>query len=208
MGLLLRLGLAASAAVCLVVAPLAFPAHTQDKPKPPAMSNEQQAMMDAMTKAATPGANHKLLASLAGNWTFTQKMWMDPAAPPTESGGTASYAMILGGRYLQGTAKGVFMGMPFEGMGITAYDNVTKQFVSSWIDNFGTGMMYATGQYDAPTKAITFTGDMDDPTKPGVKIKVREVIRLVDANRHVMEWYERRSGKDVKTMEIVYTRTK
>jgi len=135
-------------------------------------------------------------------------MWMDPANPPTESAGTASYTMILGGRYLRGTTKGVFMGMPFDGMSITAYDNVTRQFMSSWIDNFGTGMMYMTGQYDPATKAISFNGDMDDPAKPGVKIKVREVLRLVDANRHLMEWYEIRGGKNVKTMEIVYTRTK
>jgi hypothetical protein len=199
---------ALSAAVCLAVVCLVPPALAQDKPAAPAMSKEQQAMMDAMMKAMVPGENHKLLASLSGNWTFAQKMWMDPAAPPQESTGTASYTMSLGGRYLESTAKGVFSGMPFEGKGVTAYDNVTKQFMASWIDNFGTGIMYMTGKYDPATKALTFLTDMDDPAKPGTKIKVREVLRFVDPNKHIMEWYELRAGKDVKTMEIVYTRAK
>jgi hypothetical protein len=195
-------------ALSLAVLALALPVPAQDKPLPAGMSKEQQAMMDAMMKARTPGANHSLLASLAGNWTFAQKMWMDPPAPPTESAGTASYAMILGGRYLHGTYKGTFNNMPFEGIGVIGFDNITKQFVSSWIDNFGTGMTYMVGQYNPATKAITFRGDMDDPQKPGTKIRVREIIRLSDANTHVMEWYEVRAGKETKTMEVAYTRTK
>jgi hypothetical protein len=192
----------------LTIASLVPAASAQDKPPAPKMSKEEQAMMDAMTKAMTPGDNHKLLASLVGNWTFTHTMWMDPAAPPSQSTGTASYAMALGGRYLESTAKGTFGGMPFEGKGVTAYDNVTKQFMASWIDNFGTGIMYMTGKYDPATKALTFLSDMDDPMKPGTKVKVREVLRLVDKSKHVMEWYELRGGKETKTMEIVYTRTK
>jgi hypothetical protein len=49
---------------------------------------------------------------------------------------------------------------------------------------------------------------MDDPMKPGTKLRVRQVIRLVDRDKHVMEWYETRGGKDRKTMEIVYARKK
>jgi hypothetical protein len=44
--------------------------------------------------------------------------------------------------------------------------------------------------------------------KAGAKIPVREVIRIVDKDNHVMEWYETRDGKEQKTMEIVYTRVK
>lgn len=196
------------AALCLAVVCTAPAVLVQEKPAGAQMSKEQQAMMDAMTKAMTPGEKHKLLASLVGHWTFTQKMWMDPAAPPSESTGAATYTMVLGGRYLHGAYTGTFTGMPFEGFGVTAYDNVTRQFMSSWIDNFSTGIMFLTGKYDPATRAITFVGDMDDPMKPGTKVKVREVIRLVDANRHVMEMYEVRGGKDVKTMEIVYARKK
>ncbi len=196
------------AGVCLVTLSLAPRAFAQQKPAAPKPSKEEQAMMDAMMKAATPGANHKLLASLVGSWTFTQTMWMDPAAPPSKSTGEAVYDMALGGRYLHASAKGNFSGMEFEGHGITGYDNVSKQFQAVWVDNFGTEMMFMTGKYDPASKALTFLSDYDDPMKPGTKVKVREVLRFVDPNKHVMEWYEQRGGKDVKTMEIVYTRTK
>jgi hypothetical protein len=35
--------------------------------------------------------------------------------------------------------------MPFEGRGTEAYDNITKQYVNTWIDNMGTGIMHSTG---------------------------------------------------------------
>ena len=196
------------AGVCVAAFSLVAPVYAQEKPAAPKMSKQEQAMMDAMMKAATPGENQKMLASLVGDWTFAQTMWMDTAAPPTKSTGTANYAMTLGGRYLHASAKGNFSGMDFEGHGITAYDNVAKQFQAVWVDNFGTGIMFMTGSYDPAAKALTFRTDMADPTKPGTKVKVREVLRFVDPDKHVMEWYEDRGGKDVKTMEIVYTRTK
>jgi len=192
-------------AVLLAAAPVA----AQEKPAgTTGMSAEEKAMMDAMLKAATPGPNHEMLTSLVGDWTFTNKMWMDPSKPPTESTGTVSYTTLLGDRYVQGTYKGDVMGMPFEGRGVMGYDNVTQQFQTSWMDNMSTGIMYMTGRQDPSMKAISFTGKMDDPMKPGTKVDVRQVVRLQSPDKHMMEWYEQRDGKEVKTMEIVYTRKK
>lgn len=188
---------------------LAVPALAQEK-KPAAqpMSKEQQAQMDAMMKAMTPGAAHKRLGEMAGEWTFTNKMWMDPSAPPTESTGSATHRLILGGRYLHGEHRGMFAGMPFEGISIMAFDNVTQKYYLSWIDNMGTGLAYFAGTYDAAKRAYTYLGDMDDPTRPGTKLKVREVITIVDANTLRVDWYQAEGGKEVKTMEIVYSRKK
>jgi hypothetical protein len=193
--------------VCLLVA---VTVTAQDKPvgTAGAMSAEAKAMMDAMEKAATPGANHEMLASMAGDWTFTTRMWMEPSAPPTESTGTVTYTPLLGGRFVQGQYRGNMMGMPFEGLGLTGYNNTTGKFQASWVDNMGTMMIYMTGQYDPASKSITFTGQMDDITKPGEKINVRQVVRTVSPDSQIMEWYETRSGKEVKTMEIAYNRAK
>jgi len=45
--------------------------------------------------------NHKLLADLDGNWTYTIKFWMnpDPNAKPEESKGTAVRKSIMNGRF-------------------------------------------------------------------------------------------------------------
>ena len=188
---------------------MSVPALAQEKkPAAPPMTQEQQAQMDAMMKSMTPGAPHQRLAELSGEWTFTNKMWMDPSAPPTESTGTATNKMILGGRYLQTDQRGVFAGMPFEGIGTMAFDNVTQKYYSTWIDNMGTALAYSTGTYDPSKRAYSWVGDMPDPTKPGTPLRFREVLTVVDANTHRIDWYQTQGGKEVKTMEIVYKRKK
>ena len=115
------------------------------------MSAEENAWMSFMQ----PGEMHEMLARQAGEWNIEAKMWMDPSAPPEITRGKAVSEMILGGRYLKTTQTGTSMGMLMEGMGIDAYDNVKKKFISIWIDNFGTGIAYAEGEYDAGKKMIT-----------------------------------------------------
>jgi hypothetical protein len=89
-------------------------------------------------------------------------------------------------------------------MSVEGYDNVKKKFVSSWIDNMGTGIIFSEGTYDAATK--TFTYHAEEEMMPGMKTKVREVIKITDNDHHLFEWYEDRGGTEVKTMEIHYTR--
>lgn len=149
-----------------------------------------------------------MLEAMAGEWTYTSKMWMDPAAPPMESTGTSSFKSILGGRYVQHEHHGFVMGMPFEGIGINGYDNIKKKFVSTWIDNMGTMITYMTGTFDPASKTFTYTGKMDDVVKAGTVVKIRETLHAPDADTAHMQWYETRDGKEAKTMEIVYKRKK
>jgi len=197
-----------SLVMCLIVSAAAT---AQDKPPvgtTGSMSAEEKAMMDAMVKAGTPGPNQQMLTSIAGDWTFRARMWMNPTAQPSESTGTVNYTSLFGGRYVQGQYRGDMMGMPFEGLGLMGYDNTSGRFEASWADNMGTSIMYMTGQYDPVAKTITYTGQEDDIVKPGTKVNVREVIRIVSSDSHVMEWYETRDGKEAKTMEVVYNRVK
>ena len=186
---------------------LALPLLAQET-KQKAPTADQQAMMDAWQKAAMPGPNHRLLASLTGNWAFSTKMWMEPGAPPESSTGTAVYTPLMDGRYIQGDYKGTFGGMAFQGLGLTGYDNVAQHFTATWADNMGTSIMLMTGSYDPATKVFTYKGDMDDVMKPGTKVKVRQIVKVHSDDSHVMEWYETRGGKEIKTMEITYTRQK
>jgi len=70
----------------------------------------------------------------------------------------------------------------------------------------GTGIMLSEGDYDPATK--TFTYPSEEEMMPGVKTKVREVIKITDKDHHTFEWYEDRGGQETKTMEINYTRKK
>src|SRR6266508_1320455 len=177
----------------------------------------QQEMMKQMMELSKLNENHKLLTDLDGNWTYTIKFWMnpDPNAKPEESKGTAVRKSMMDGRFFvvdvtgkmeMPGADGKKKEMTFKGMGIDGYDNVKKKFVGTWMDNMGTGVMMSEGDYDPATKTFTYASEYE--AIPGMKTKIREVVKIVDKNHHTFEWYEDRGGKEVKTMEISYTRKK
>ncbi len=200
----------ASAAIGLSTVAEDKPAAKQAQPQP-----SEAEMMAMMVELAKPGANHKLLAAGVGTWTYTVKAWMnpDPSAPPTESTGTSVGKEVLGGRYIITEHSGKML-MPgpdgkmtevdFKGIATEGYDNVKKRFVSTWIDNMGTMIMVSEGVYDAVNKVFTYQAEIE--MIPGMKTKIREVIKVQDNDHRTFEFYEDRGGTDVKTMEIKYTR--
>jgi hypothetical protein len=202
----------ATSPVSVTTAPMSAPTTAA-----PPSAADMQKMMQQMMELSKLNENHKLLANLAGTWTYTVKMWMnpDPSAKPTESKGTAVRKPMMGGRYFVGDFTGK-MQMPgadgkmkdaeFKGMSVEGYDNVSKKFVSTWADNMSTGIMLSTGDYDPATKTFTYTAEAE--MMPGMKTKIRETVKVVDKDHHTFEWYEDRGGKEAKTMEISYTRKK
>ncbi len=192
------------AALALLVA---LPLAAQDK-QPPKMTAEQQAMMAAWEKAASPGEPHKQLAAMAGQWNVKQTMWMDPKGEPMVQTGTATNTIALGGRHLRQDYRSEWMGQPFEGVGYTGYDNVTGKYYSTWVDNSSTGLFVARGDYDAATKTYTFKGEMADAAAGGKLVPIRDVLRVVDNDHHVFEMYETRDGKEARVMQLDYTRSK
>jgi len=168
-------------------------------------SMDQQAMMELWKKLATPGEPHKLLASMAGSWTTTTKEWMEPGKPPTESTGTAEMKMLLDGRFLYQEYNSQMMGQPFSGIGIDAYDNMTKKYVTAWIDSMGTGIFIMEGTASADGKTITLKGSHPEPG--GGKMTHRAVWKIVDNNNQTFDMYgAHHRGKETKMLEITYTR--
>ena len=170
-----------------------------------AQQGDQAEMMKKWQEYMTPGPVHQHFAKMAGNWKAAITMFME--GQESKSEGTATYEMILGGRYLKSTYSGNMMGMPFEGMGIDAYDNGTKEYISLWVDNMGTGAMMLKGKMDDATKAVTYWGSMYDPMA-GKDIKVKTVMKEIDENNTSFEMYSVDNGKETKNMQIDYTRVK
>ena len=174
-------------------------------------------MMKQMMELSKLNENHKLLASLDGTWDCNVKMWMDgdTSKKPEVSKSTAVRKSIMDGRYvvMDVTGKMEMPGpdgkkkeMTFKGQGTEGYDNVKKKFVGTWIDSMGTGVMMSEGDYDPATKTFTYTGEIE--VMPGMKQKIREVVKLTDKDHMDFEWYEDRGGQEMKTMEINYTKKK
>ena len=100
---------------------LSMPLHAQDAPK---ASPEEAAMMEAYQKAGTPGLAHAGLAMTAGEYSVLIKSWSTPDAPPSESIGTASRKVLLGGRVVSEDLQSSMYGQPYTGFGLTGFDNV------------------------------------------------------------------------------------
>jgi uncharacterized protein DUF1579 len=173
------------------------------KPAANAQGAEQD-MMAAYMKYATPGPEHELLKSLAGNWKAVTKSWMGPGDPQV-SEGRAVRTVILGGRYLKDEYTTTFMNQPFEGFGITGYDLLKKEYVSTWSDTMGTAILISRGKADASGKVLTLVASYDDPVT-GQKKTMKEVTKILDPNKNVFEIWEDNGGKEVKSMEVTYTR--
>lgn len=166
---------------------------------------DSAAQQKAWMEYATPSAPHKMMAEEVGTWNCEMTFWMEPNGKPEKANSTADIKMILGGRYQESNYKGMMMGMPFEGKATMAYNNASKEFTSTFVDNMGTGMMVAMGKYDEGSKTIELKGDMVNPMN-GKKTPYREMYTIVDANTRKMEMFDTKNGQEYKSMEIVMTR--
>jgi Protein of unknown function (DUF1579) len=197
---LVRMSLASA-----VVVALATLAAAQGQ-KPPEMTPEQKAEMEAYQKAGIPGAPHQELASSVGTYDLKIKSWHEPGGPAMEDTGTATRSMALGGRVLVETFTGSMMGMPFTGHGMTGFDNVSGKYWSTWNDSMSTGIMVSQGTCDASHKTCSFTGSWNDPIKKG-PVQARMILRRTSPTTEVFELYgPARDGKEMKMMEILYTK--
>lgn len=188
---------------CLALLLLASPVMAKEKKQNKQMDPE--AMMEVWKQMATPGEPHKLFATLAGSWTTTSKEWMEPGKPPTESTGTAEMKMLLDGRFLYQEFTGNMMGQPFSGVGIDAYDNMTKKYMTAWMDTMGTGIFMMEGTASADGKTITLKGSHPEPG--GGKMTHRAVWKIVDNNTQTFDMYgAHHGGKEMKVLEITYSR--
>jgi len=167
----------------------------------PQMSEEEinKIYMEYMT----PGDNHKMLASMSGEWDVQTISYM--MGKPDTSMGTTIEKSILNGLYTEYNYTGTMMGMPYMGRGIMGYDNAKKVFVSTWVDNFGSGMMKSEGTYDEATKSLTMIGKFVDPaTKKDVTWK--QITTIVDENTYTNEFYSDQTGEEMKAMVQTATR--
>lgn len=94
------------------------------------------------------------------------------------------------------------------GQSISGYDNAKKTYISTWIDNMGSGIIKMTGNYDASGKVLTLKGTQTDPMTGGDS-DVREEIKWIDDNSYTMTMYGTgMDGKEMKFMEGTFKRKK
>ena len=104
-----------------------------------------------------------------------------------EMAGEVKCKWILDGRFLHEDVTGPAQpGMPpFHGLSVMGYDNATKKYQASWIDNMTTAILQMTGEMDAAGKALTLHFEELDPMT-GKMAKAREVIHV--SGRTIRKW--------------------
>jgi hypothetical protein len=193
-------------AVVAIVSVMALAMPLTLAQEPQEMSPEEQEMMQKWMAFMTPGESHKMLAERVGTWNYTTKMWQQPGTDPQEFSGTTTSEMIMGGRYLLDNFEGIFMGMPFKGLGITGYDNLNNRVVGMWIDSLGTGITTSTGTCNDDWTVCTYEAIGPDPMT-GTNKKSKLVDRKIDADNYVFSMYDTTSdGEEWLAFQMTYKR--
>ncbi len=162
---------------------------------------DSAAMMKAWQDFMTPGDMHKWMANHVGTWEAEVSQWMDPAAPPTKVMAKDVVTMSMNGLYQIGNFSSSMMGQPMTGQSVLAYDNSKKIFVSTWIDNLGSGIVYMTGSYDQTNKTLSLKGKQTDPMT-GKDADLRQEMKFTDDNTYTLSMYGvGMDGKEMKFME-------
>ncbi len=183
----------------------AAPTGEPDMQLPPGWTPQD---MQAYADAATPGPMHAHLTQGVGTWTGTSTSWMAPGTEGTKSTTKSVVTSVMDGKFVQVDVSGDMLGMgPFHGMGLNGYDNVTKKFISSWIDNMGTTMMTGTGELSPNGKSLTWTYTYSCPINKRPTI-MREVETSTGPNSMTLEMFgaDPKTGVEYKMMQIDMTR--
>jgi hypothetical protein len=190
-------GLAVFATALVAAAVLA------DEPKEPAAPAQQEALLKQIT---TRGAHHERLDGLAGKWKLAVKWRNKPNDKWAESQGVVRYEWILGRRFLREDFQYDTGDEKVEWLGIYGYDNFQKKYTAVWVDNGGTNTEFATGEYDAQGKVLSYLGEQDDPPTGG-KRSFKWLITIEGPDKLRYDSFDQNPpGKYFKNTEIVATR--
>ena len=194
---------AALAVAGALITTLALAADKSDSQK---LDPKMEEMMKKAEAASMPGAAHKTLDPLVGDWNAEVKMWMGQDAPPAITKGTCKSTWALKGRFVQQEFDGEAMGKPFRGVGFTGYDNVRQKYNSVWIDDMSTTMVTSEGEADAAGKVLTFGGSYACAMTGEKNKQTRQIYRIISRDKHVFEMHDPSLGNNSKVIEITYTR--
>ncbi len=150
----------------------------------------------------TPGAPHAKLAGIAGKWQAIFAVYPVSGGDPFVYNLTGINTMILEGKFLQVSFKGVMGGAPFESMATIGYDNNRKLYTSTWMDSMGTGVINLEGNMSADGEQLILVGKTREILTEK-EIEVKQVIRFLSDKTLSIEMYDKKAGAaEVKTVSI------
>jgi len=178
----------------------------QDKQKDatPAPVNAEE-MAKALDDAMTPGEGQRRLEVMVGTFDAKILTWVDPSQPPYETTGTSVNSWVLGNRFVHMTLDWSIMGEPYSGIGYFGFNNVSKMYESTWMDNGYTGIVSFQGTFDASTGGTMKATAPHPLTGKPSPLELR--VATDSQGNHVTELWGSGFGETMyKMMELRYTR--
>jgi len=168
----------------------------------------QQKMMEEWVALGEPTAAHAWLGHFVGEWDVKTETFMDPSGPPMVSSATSKTTWKLEGKWVEEEFHGDMMGMPFTGFSTCGFDNVRKQYVSTWIDSMGSGLYVSYGSVSPDMKTMTMFGTMDEPMTGEMGKTVMHQVTIHSPDHHTFEMKEVIYGEPFTVMRMEYHRKK
>ena len=185
----------------------AFAVGSASSPQDDPMEMDPEMMAQMMEKAqelAKPGAPHAFLQKFVGEWEGSMSVMGMPGAPASQK-----ITEVFEGRFIRTEHTGNMMGMPFEGVGYTGFDNYKKKFNSVWMDSMGTVMHHSEGMLNQTGDTMTLWGTMDEWMTGEHDKPVKYVYHLKSADTLVFEIHDLAIiPGETKVMTGIFNRTK
>src|SRR5512133_3332880 len=141
-----------------------------------------------MTFEQSSGSPHHFLAQLAGGWTGTSRIWLEPDKLASEAPLIGNIQLILDRRFALFLYQSAVEDEPQHGLFTFGYNTLLDRYEASWVDTFhnNTAIMFCVRT--SVENGFSVLGSYPDPTG-GPDWGWRTVVQLLDGDHLLITAY-------------------
>lgn len=136
-------------------------------------------------RTAEPGPHHELLKRLSGKWVQHFTLAAPPEGITGEGEGKAENKLILDGRFLQMSFRGLDLGGPDESLHFLGWDEGRQMYFTYDMNEDGEFVVGAEGAWNDSTSTLTMDGSVAGPEGEAREYRIR--ITFADPDRYTQE---------------------